>query len=71
MRKRGDLRYALKCGAMVLGAYILTAIFFDDPGFCCRAVRNGEATWREWCGAGFYLLALCAGGWLIADKKKK
>ena len=70
-RKEGSLLYALKCGGMVFVVYILTCMLFTDPGICGRAVLNGTATWREWCGAVFYIVALCIGADLVARKKKK
>ena len=70
-RKERNLLYALKCGGMVFVVYILTCMLFNDPGICVRTVLNGTATWREWCGAVFYIIALCVGANLISDKKKK
>ncbi len=65
-----ELFWVLKIVFVVLAAQLLTLFLFDDPSACGRAVLNGKATWREWCGAGFYLTLLFVGVWFIGDKKK-
>lgn len=66
-----ELLWMLKIVFVVLAAQLLTVFLFDDPTECGRAVLNGTATWKQWCGAGFYLASLCIGVGLIEDKKKK
>ena len=66
-----ELLWVLKLVLVLLVTWLLVLFLFDsDPWDCLGAIKNGQATWREWVGSAVSLVMIFSGLKLIEDKKE-